>query len=299
MNSGTTTTSVPLRFRVVLEVDPDARMFRGGNWRGRRSYVRVEVPVAADELQHNPHFPAWLKASANALNAVFVVQKLRDAEQELDATLCVEVAQGMLGVVESFNSVYQAIRVSRSIATNAATARVETLGAVVRRAATVNTLLGIGMDTYAGYKVLMGHDEGAMNALRAGEAGRWMLYEVKGVLKLGSAAGAAAGLAATAAAEVGLLSSATASAFVSGPVGWGLIVLGVTVLVLDLAIVYEESQQGPLHTFEQAVNNAVSREFQEDVGLEALAPGADRPRAGQDCLTKVYLATLHDRLGRV
>ncbi|MCA9577441.1 MAG: hypothetical protein H6726_24655 [Sandaracinaceae bacterium] len=188
---------------------------------------------------------------------------------------------------------------SQGIAAEArVTGRVEMLGTFVRHAATVNTILGIGFDAHAGFKVLIGDDEDAMSALRAGQAGHWLLYEVKGVLKLGSAAAATAGLAATAAAELGLVSSTGAAAFVSGPVGWGLIVLGVTVLVLDGAILYVESQEGPIHTLERDVNAAISREFRQDVGLESWAPGEDRPAAGQRCLTKVQLATLHDRMGR-
>jgi hypothetical protein len=294
---GTTNTSIPLTFRMIERVE-EATFRDQPPMRQRVNRFFVDVPCSREHLEHNPHIPAWLKASANLLNAAFVLEKASREAQALDGVMCIEITQGVLGVVDGVDAIYQAQRIAQGIAAeHSALRRIEALGSAVTRAAKLNTILGIGMDFYAGQQILSGADEGTMNALRAGDAATWTMYEVKGVLKLASAGLASAGLAAPAAASLGLISSASAGAFVSGPVGWGLIVMGVIVLLADGAIVYSDSQQSHIRPFEAAVLAAISREFREDVGLEAWAPGDDRSR-GLPCLTKVHLATLHDRLGR-
>ncbi len=245
----------------------------------------VEVPVDPRLLEAR-QMPAALKTFANMMNSAFLVAKVVDDQESLGVKTCVEIGQGLLGIVDTFDSIFVAWRVGERVTPGTGNAFVRGVEEFRARggftlASRTAALLSAGLDMYNGYDLLTSDESDLAAALRREDGAVAVLLAVKGGLQVGS--GVLGGLT---------LGATIVGSAVAPPLGVVVLVGGVTLVLLDGLVVIAESGQSRLAPFFDEVFQSQEREFRRPVG----ARGGHDPGEGAACRTKLLLATLNDRL---
>ncbi|MFO0692443.1 MAG: hypothetical protein U0230_02700 [Polyangiales bacterium] len=242
------------------------------------------------QLPADPHWtsravvPAWLKTFSDCMSFMFAIEKLVEQldDAEVKIRTYVDLGQGVLGLVGTFDSVYQAWRAGQRHGTSDLVVRSEWIDRVARDTGRLASLLSSALDLYDGFQVAVGQDEDLRTALRRQDGVMVTTMRIRGGLQFASGAFGAWALGA----EV-------AGATVAAPLGTACFVLGIAVFAVGGAVLLVQNGQSRLQPFFDEVLEAKEREFRRRVGDDDVARDAG---VHAPCITRQYMATLHARL---